>query len=202
LYGEQPNYNESKAPLALVLNWRGSLFKGKVKTIWSYSLFTEAENAFMNYIALGTELTLGKFVVAYDYKWSDEKLDRTGIVSETVPDNLFPYALSRTQYVGHWVHLHYKVTPKINLAFFAMLDIARWDDNDLDPQKTTNNIRNAWGYIPVIEYYPWKNLNLRFFGNWVGRVYDYSDYATTRFGAKDYSTGRFTVGFVTPLGIF
>jgi Phosphate-selective porin O and P len=202
LYGQQPNFEEAKAPLAFVANWRGSLFKGKVKTIWSYSLFTEAENAFMNYIALGTELTLGKFVVAYDYKWSDEQLDRTGIVSETVPDNLYPYALARTQYVGHWVHLHYRVSPKINLAFFGMLDLARWDDNDLDPQKNTDNIRTAWGYIPVIEYYPWKNLNLRFYANWVGRVYDYSDYATSRFGAKDYNTGRFSLGFVTPLGIF
>jgi Phosphate-selective porin O and P len=201
LYGDQPNFEESKAPLALVANWRGTLFGGKVKTIWSYSLFTEAENAFMNYIALGTELTLGKFVVAYDYKWSDEDLDRTGIVSETVPDNLYPYALANTQYVGHWAHLHYRVSPKINLAFFGMVDLARWKSEGVDPLKTEDNIRTAWGYIPVVEYYPWKNLNLRFYANWVGRVYNYSDYATSRFGAVDYSTGRFSLGFVTPLGI-
>jgi hypothetical protein len=83
-----------------------------------------------------------------------------------------------------------------------MLDIATWKDDDLDPQKTDDHIRNAWGYIPTVEVYPWKNLNLRFYANWVGRNYVYSDYAKTRFGAKDYTTGRFCLGFVTPLGIF
>jgi hypothetical protein len=47
---------------------------GKLKTIWSYALHTEAhnipedKNANMMYVALGTELTLGKFVIAYDFK--------------------------------------------------------------------------------------------------------------------------------------
>lgn len=202
LYGQQPNFTESKAPLAFVANWRGNLFDGKVKTIWSYALHTEATNAFMHYIALGTELTLGKFVIAYDYKWSDEDLDRTGIVSETVPDNLYPYALGNTLYIGHWVHAHYRVTEKINLSLFGMVDFAKWMSEGVDAQKNTDDIRTAYGFIPVVEYYPWNDLNLRFFVNYVGRIYDYSSYAESRFGASDYNTGRFTVGFVTPLGIF
>src|SRR6187401_582448 len=44
LYGDQPNFTESKAPLAFVANWRGSLLDGKIKTIWSYSLFNEAQH--------------------------------------------------------------------------------------------------------------------------------------------------------------
>ena len=204
LYGQQPNFTESKTPLAFVANWRGSLFDGKVKTIWSYSLFNEAENANMNYIALGTELTLGKFVVAYDYQWSDEQLDRTHIVSDVVPDSLYPYALAKTNYVGHWVHLHYRISPKINIALFGMLDVAEWKNSFNDPENLTGeeHIRDAWGYIPVIEYYPYPDLNLRFFANWVGRSYVYSDYAKSRFGAADYTTGRFTIGFISPLGIF
>jgi hypothetical protein len=55
--------------------------------------------------------------------------------------------------------------------------------------------------FPAVEYFPWSDLNLKFFANWVGREYKYTDYAKTRFGAADYSTGRFTVGFITPLGI-
>jgi hypothetical protein len=82
-----------------------------------------------------------------------------------------------------------------------MLDLAKWK-SDADPQKTNDNIRTAWGYIPTIEYYPFKDLNLRFYANWIGRVYHYSDYAKTNLGAKDYNTGRFALGFVTPLGIF
>jgi len=202
LYGQQPKHTESKAPLALVGNWRGSLFEGKFNTIWSYAVHTEAKNTFMQYIALGNQLKMGKLTAEYDFKLSDEDLDRTTIVSETVPDALYPFALENTLYIGHWLHLYYRASPKINLAFVVMMDIAKWKDTDLDPQKTSDDIRTAWGFVPTIEYYPFKDLNLRVYANWVGRSYDYSDYAKTRFGAVDHDTGRFSIGFVTPLGIF
>lgn len=210
LYGTQPNFTESKAPLAFVSNWRGVLFNGKVNTIWSYSLFNEAQKADgtaanMNYIALGTEFIVSdKFSFIYDFKWSDEALDRTTIVSETIPDNLYAYSVANTQYIGHWAHFKYKVTPQVHLTLVAMLDIARWKNSSQDPANTTGeqHIRNAYGFIPAVEYFPWKDLNIKFFANYVGRVYDYSDYAKARFGANDYSTGRFTIGFISPLAIF
>ncbi len=208
LYGPQPNLVEAKVPLALVLNWRGSLFDGKFNTIWSYARHAEAEDTVqdkqigMHYFALGNQLKVSKkFTIEYDYKISMEDLDRTTIVSETVPDALYPYALRETVYVGHWLHLYYRLNQKINLAFVAMLDIAKYKDN-IDPQKNSDDIRNAWGFIPTVEYYPFKDLNLRFYANWVARSYEYSDYSKSRFGAKDYNTGRFALGFVTPLGIF
>lgn len=212
LYGAQPNFTESKAPLAFVANWRGVLFGGKLKTIWSYSLFNEAQDgnddaANMNYIALGNELNFGKLTFIYDFKLSQEDLDRTSIVSETVPDDIpgleYPYALAQTRYTGHWIHLRYKVTPKVHLTFVGMLDIAEWDNATKDPANESNEtkIREAWGFIPAVEYFPWSDLNLKFFANWVGREYKYSDYAKSRFGSADYSTGRFTVGFISPLGI-
>ena len=65
---QQPNFTESKAPLAFVSNWRGSLLDGKIKTIWSYSLFNEAQDAEgnsanMNYIALGNEFNFGQIQI-------------------------------------------------------------------------------------------------------------------------------------------
>jgi hypothetical protein len=209
LYGAQPNFTESKAPLAFVSNWRGSLFDGKVKTIWSYSLFNEAQDASgkganMNYIALGNEFNFGKFRFIYDFKWSDEELDRTGIVSETIPNDLYNYSVANTLYIGHWINLRYQIKPKVALTFVGMLDIANWKNSHNDPQNTTGeeHIRNAWGYIPAVEYFPWKDQNIKFFANWVGRVYTYSDYAIDRFSVADHSTGRFTVGFISPVGIF
>ncbi|HEX6225664.1 MAG TPA: porin [Chryseolinea sp.] len=203
LYGTQPNFTESKAPLAFVANWRGSLLDGKIKTIWSYSLFNEAKNANMNYIALGNEFNLNKFRFIYDFKWSDEELDRTGLVSQIVPDDLYPYALGNTQYIGHWTNFLYRVSPKVHLTLVLMLDIAKWKNSFNDPENTTGEekIRDAWGYIPAIEYFPWSDLNIKFFANWVGRRYEYTDYAKTRFGVSDSTTGRFTVGFISPLGI-
>jgi hypothetical protein len=207
LYGEQPHFEESKLPLAFIVNWRGSFFDGKFNTIWSYAIHNEAKNTeldqpgVMNYIALGNQLRLGKFTVEYDYKWSNEDLDRSGIISEQVPDDLYPYALENTLYIGHWLHLYYRASPKINLAFVGMMDIAKWQD-DLDPNKTTDDFRTAYGIIPTIEYYPFKDLNLRFYINWVGRTYQYSDYAKEKIGATDINKGRIAIGFVSPLGIF
>jgi len=86
----------------------------------------------------------------------------------------------------------------------AMLDIAQWNNSFNDPSNTTGetHIRNAWGFIPAVEYYPWKDLNMKFFVNYIGRVYQYSDYAKQSFGAVDSSNGRITIGFISPLGIF
>lgn len=210
LYGAaQPLFTESKAPLAFVANWRGVMLDGKFKTIWSYSIFNEAQDidgkgANMNYIALGNEFNFNKFRLIYDFKWSDEELDRTGIVSETIPNDLFEYSVDNTVYIGHWVNLRYVINQKVHLTMVAMLDIANWKNSWRDPNNTTGeeHIRNAWGFIPAVEYYPWSNLNLKFFANWVGRIYDYSDYAKEGLGAVDYTTGRFTIGFISPLGIF
>lgn len=201
LYGAQPNAIEAKAPLAFVSNWRGNLFGGKFQTIWSYSLFTEAQGLYMNYFAFGNQLNLGKLVVAYDLKISNEQLDRTGVASETIPDSLYAFALKNTEYIGHWAHIHYRLNKKWNFALFAMMDIAKWK-NDPDPAKDTDLIRTAWGFIPTVEYYPFEDLNLRFYVNYVARIYNYSNYVEGRGFADDYSTGRVTVGFVTPLGIF
>jgi hypothetical protein len=203
LYGDQPDKVESKVPLALVANWRGSLFDGKFNTIWSYAIHTEAENTFMNYIALGNQLKLGKFTIEYDYKWSSEQLDRTHIISDDIPDDLYPYAVENTLYVGHWLHLYYRLNPKINLALVGMMDVAKWKGEDpLYPDKT-DDIRTAYGIIPTLEFYPWEKYNFRFYINYIGRFYDYSDYATQRLeDVKDHTDSRISIGFVSPLGIF
>ena len=198
LYGSPPGIEEAKTALAYVANWRGSLFGGKIKTIWSYSLFTEAKNTHMNYIALGNQYAGKKFAIAYDFQYSQEGLDRTGIVSNTIPDSLYPYAVQKTLYTSHWIKADYRVSKKVNLSFVGYVDFANWKD-DRDPQKSSDEVRTAYGYIPTIEYYPFDKLNLRFFANWVGRVYNYSDYSKNRFGVKDFNTGRFVIGFVTPL---
>src|SRR4030095_6071344 len=75
IYGTPPNVTEAKAPLAFVANWRGNLFDGRFKPIWSYSFFTEASNTYMNYITLGNQFKVTKkFTIEYDFNWYDEQL--------------------------------------------------------------------------------------------------------------------------------
>ncbi len=203
IYGNQPNVTEAKAPLAFVANWRGSLFDGKFQPIWSYSFFTEASSTYMHYLTLGNQVKLGeKLTVQYDFNLYDEDLDRTSIVSETIPDSLYPYAVPNTLYIGNWLHVYYRLNENINLALVGMVEFENWmDDNEYAPGDD-NSIRVAYGYIPTIEYYPFRDLNFRFYANWIGRIYNYSDYAETKLGAVDYTTGRFSIGIVTPLAVF
>ncbi len=201
LYQGHPGLEGSEFPLAAVINWRGSFLDGKFTTLWSYSLFNEAKDTFKNYIALGNQLKLDKLTIAYDFKWSKEDLDRTGIISRDVPDDLYPYALENTQYTSHWLKVDYRFIEKWQVSFVGFVDNAKWLD-DIDPLKTTDDWRTGYGVIPTIEFFPWNDINLKFFLGYVGRFYDYSDYAKSRVGVEDFNTSRFMVGIISPLHIF
>ncbi len=202
LYDTVPDVSASKVPLALVFNWRGNFFNGKFSTIYSYSLFTEAKGIGMNYIALGHQFRSKKVDVAYDFKLSIEGLDRTGIISNEIPDDVYNYSVRNTLYRSHWTRITYKMNDKWHLCMDAFIDCALWKD-DLDPQKTMNKFRTAYSIVPTIELYPFKDYNLKFFLGYVGRWYKYSDYAKTRPGLEktDYNTGRVMIGLISPLHI-
>ena len=200
LYDTVPNVTPSKVPLALVFNWRGSFCDGKFSTIWSYSLFTEAKGIGMNYLAFGNQFKSKKVDVAYDYKISIENLDRTGIISDNIPDSIYNYSVRNTVYRSNWLRVTYKITPKWHLSADAFVDCAVWKD-DIDPLKTENKFRTVYSVVPTLEFFPFKNYNLKFFLGYVGRWGHYSDYAKTRFYLSDYNDYRIMIGLISPLHI-
>lgn len=197
LYGTIPGVEESKFPAAIVTNWRGSFAEGKFTTLWSYSAFLEAKGKVMNYWAFGNQLNLKKGTITYDFKFSDEDIDRKTIVTSIVPDSYNPYAALDVRYVEHWLQLQYRFAPKWNAALIGMVSDAYWFGNP-DPKKD-DHLRTSFGFIPTIEFYPFKQMNLRFYATYVARSYNYSDYSEQKFGSKDYNTGRFQLGFISPL---
>lgn len=198
IYGTVPGITESKFPFAGVANWRGSLLGGRVSTIWSYSIFKEAHKTYMHYIALGNQLSLNHLQLAYDFKYSHEDLDRKNIVSSiTDPTNAQPTDHD-VVYASHWLKADYRMG-HVNLSLVGMVDFANWRGNP-DANKD-NHLRTAWGFIPTVEYFPFKDLNLKFFVNYVGRVYRYSDYAKDRFGSVNSNTGVISIGFISPLHV-
>lgn len=199
LYDTIPGVTEAKFPAALVLNWRGNFGNGKFTTLWSYSRFIEAKNKSMFYIALGNMYNFKKGSITYDFKWSYEEIDRKGIISDIIPDNLYPYRAQNAEYREHWLQLQYRFAPKWNAALIGMVSQAYWKDNPDNSPNKDNLLRTSWGVIPTIEFYPFKDLNLRFFATHVARMYQYSDYAKQKAGYVNYNTGRFMLGFITPL---
>jgi hypothetical protein len=199
LYDTIPGVTEAKFPAAFVFNWRGNFGNGKFTTLWSYSRFIEAKDKSMFYIALGNMYNFKKGSITYDFKWSFEGIDRKGIISDIIPDNLYPYRAQNAEYREHWLQLQYRFAPKWNAALIGMVSLAYWNDNPDNSPNKDDLLRTSWGVIPTIEFYPFKDLNLRFFATHVARMYQYSDYAKQRAGYVNYNTGRFMLGFITPL---
>lgn len=195
-----PGVKPAKFPFASVLNWRGSF--GKFSTLWSYSLFRETDKEYMNYLALGNQFSTKHFQIQYDFKWSREALDRKGIVSG-MTDNMGIKHAFRARYMSHWVRMDFHVSDKVNLFVVGMMDDAYWKPSGTSApaNTTTNKLRTAWGYIPGVEVYPFKNLNLKVFGTFIGRKYVYTDYAKTNFGMVNNGTYRASIGIISPLVI-
>jgi hypothetical protein len=192
-----PDINPSEYPLAVVANWRGKFFKGKFETTYSYSFFNEAQGAHMNYIALGNKFTpSSKFVIYYDFQFRDEGLDRLGIVSSIISSQ-YPYAAQKVQYLENWVRAEYLVSPKVNLLLTVMNSNHGWKDNP-DPT-APSKLSTSYGLIPTVQYMPFKDMNLKFYVAYTARKYNYTNYAESAFGVKDYTTGLLAFGFIAPL---
>ncbi|ESU22797.1 hypothetical protein FEDK69T_18160 [Flavobacterium enshiense DK69] len=188
----------SEYPLAFVANWRGSFFNGKFETTYSYSYFNEAVGAHMNYIVLGNKFKFNdKFVLYYDFQYSDEGLDRTSIVSSIVSTPLAtPIAVRDALYVENWLRAEYFVTPKVNLLMTAMHSNHYWKDN---PDPGADDLLSvSYGLIPTVQYFPFKDYNMKFYLSYIYRKYDYKSYAEAAYGVKDYTTGVLSFGIIAP----
>lgn len=197
-YGDTapPNINPSEYPLAAVVNWRGSFFDGKFATTYSYSFFNEAKGAHMNYLALGNKFKAEKFAIYYDFKYSNEGLDRTGIVSSIISSQ-YPYAAQDAVYLENWVRAECLITPKINLLLTVMNSNHSWKNNP-DPAGSSK-LATSYGLIPTVQYIPFKDFDIKFYVAYTARKYNYTSYAEKAFGVKDYTTGLLGFGFIAPL---
>ncbi|AOW11072.1 porin [Flavobacterium gilvum] len=191
-----PNIKPSEYPLAAVVNWRGSFFDGKFETTYSYSFFNEAKGAHMNYFALGNKFKAKNFVLYYDFQYSDEGLDRKGIVSSIISSQ-YLYAAQSALYVENWVRAECLVAPKFNLLLTVMNSNHSWKDNP-DPN-SSSKLSTSYGLIPAIQYMPFKDMNIKFYLAYTARKYNYTSYAENAFGVKDYTTGLLGFGFIAPL---
>jgi hypothetical protein len=152
----------------------------------------------MYYTALGNQFRSDNWLFQYDFKWSREDLDRSGIISTLIPDDMLPYAAQNVSYLEHWLRIVYSINHQWKVSTIGMVNTASWNDVP-DEMSRSNKMRTAWGIIPSVEFYPIKNYNLKFFGSYVGRYFRYSDYATEALGAVNGSSARIMVGIASPL---
>ena len=198
-FGEYIEATPSKLPLVYTLNWNGN-FANVYKTRWSASIMSQAEGKNLYYFALGNELTLGKFNMYFDVMYSNEAIDRSGIMTEIVGE-VHDHNIFKTSYLSLVTKLNYRFAEKWNVFVKGMYETASVVDHT-DPRAypfiKNGKYRTSLGYLGGIEYYPMES-NLHFFLTYVGRHYMYEEIAV---GHKDYSTNRVSLGFIYQLPMF
>ena len=115
---------------------------------------------------MGNKFKAKNFVLYYDFQYSDEGLDRKGIVSSIISSQ-YQYAAQNALYVENWVRAEYLVAPKINLLLTVMNSNHSWKDNP-DPNGSSK-LSTSYGLIPTIQYMPFKDFNIKFYVAYTAR---------------------------------
>ena len=191
-YGDVEYAEASKTPLVYTLNWNGN-FNNVFKTRWSASIMNQAKGEKMTYIALGNELSLGKFGMFLDFMYSKEDIDRKRILTSMLGGGA---SLPGAEYMSIVTKLNYRFTPNWNVFVKGMYETASLDKEVGEFED--GKYRTSLGYFAGLEYYPMENSNLHFFLTYVGRKYNY----TNKVDLKDYDTNRVSVGFIYQLQMF
>ena len=191
-YGDVEYAEASKTPLVYTLNWNGN-FNNVFKTRWSASIMNQAKGEKMTYIALGNELSLGKFGMFLDFMYSKEDIDRKRIMTSMLGQDA---SLPGAEYMSIVTKLNYRFTPNWNVFVKGMYETASLDKKV--GQFADGKYRTSLGYFAGLEYYPMENSNLHFFLTYVGRKYNY----TNKVDLQDYDTNRVSVGFIYQLQMF
>jgi len=188
---------DGRAPLLYTLNWNGTFFDGAFKTRWSASVMSEAEKKQMFYYALGNELTLGDFNMYFDFLYSDEEIDRKGIMTNMLggQEAFDGHNAFDAEYMSFVAKFNYRIAPKWNIFVKGMYETASLSKANGEFKK--GKYRTSYGYLAGVEYYPMES-NLHFFANFVGRSYDFTD----RTSLSNFNTQRVSVGFIYQLPLF
>lgn len=209
MYGD---YTPAKLPMVYTLNWNGN-FNDVYKTRWSASVMNETKKNHMWYFALGNDFNLSDKVGMYfDWMYSLEGVDRKGIITDIVAPHGWNKKVRKTEIMSFILHLNYRFHPAWNLFAKGMYenegvyktntsDVLNASDREVPVELRAGKYRTALGYIGGIEYYPFKDRNLHFFATYVGRNYKYTAKAKA-FGATDYNTNAFQVGFIWQMPVF
>ena len=197
LFGEtDATVKPAKSPLGYTLNWNGSFAGNKLHTRWSASLFHDATDKNMYFFSLGTGLYLSKFQLYLDYMYSQEELDRKGIISQLGYDAGYTVRAMDVHYSAWVFQANARIHSRVNLVVKGMYETA--GTSKARNEYAKGNYSTTWGYTGSLEYYPVKS-NLHFFLSYVGRSYKYTERA---FGAEGHSPQRLSGGIIYQIPVF
>ena len=187
-YEEEPDLKDAKHPLAASLYWIGSVFGGKVQTLWSYSLIKEVKNNYGSMVALGTRLALPKWKVTVDYYGAWEQIDHHKTVSADMTAAYGTTTLARgTCYNTVLVEVSHQPTPHWNCLVEGRIESASARHN-----KTFHNYRTTYGYIAAVQWLPDLSQDARISLAYIGKTIDFNNLC----GLSDVNSNRIELSLI------
>jgi hypothetical protein len=162
-FGTVPGVEAAAAPLAANLNWRGTFLDGKFSTVYSLSNYVEAKGKSARLIQLGNQFKADKLKVQYDFKLSDDEIDRLGQVSMLISNNgTYNTRALDARYLEHWVRAVYFFHKNWCITGIGMVASDYWNGNELPEISVpkNNHLRDSWSYTLLLEYYAYWPQNL------------------------------------------
>lgn len=191
----QERFSPHSHPFQYSFAWRGNLFGNRLKTIWSYTLRSEAKGHPTSLIMLGTSYKIGKFDLQLDYNGAFGKVDYLGIATADAQmagllgeDDM----AARTQYkqwvldVGFWLAKRWNIFTKLGVSSSSSSEI-----------KQLNNYRNTYEYSLAAMYALDKAQDVRLSLSYYGKTIDYKK----AFALKDKHTNCIELSLVCRLKI-
>lgn len=200
-YGDTPGVEAARIPVGGTVNWKGDFADSHFNTMWSYSMYNLAKNQHWNLLALGNEFVTQNLTLQYDFKYSTEDLDNTGVVSNILGYN-FAHRARDVKYMEHWVRAEYFFAPRWSTTIMGMTNSNYWEGNPDNSSEKTDRIRTQWGFTAALEYHIYKPYNVKLFAAYIGRYNNYTDYARNQLKLSNYNTGQILIGIVSPLVLF
>lgn len=192
LYGDiiAENIQEPDWPVAIVGNWRGSFFEDKVQTIYSMSYSNEVKERGTYFFTLGHKYQNRGLTLMYDFHYSYEQVDTKGIMTGILGNRVAEDVL----YMENWLRAEYRFSSKVE-GLLTLMTSSAYGKVVTDK----DHMRTSYGIIPTFYYRPFKKIDLRFFLGYIGRYYDYTDYAIENLDVSDYNKNEVRVGIIAPL---
>jgi len=181
-------YLNSKVPFLYTLNWNGDILDGTIKTRWSYTYGVDADDTYMRYVALGTQVLITEDIqLQADWMNSNEDVDRKGIMTSMIDNGM---VATDAKYNSFVAKIDMRANKDWNFFVKGMYETATADGLE-------DEARVALGFMGGVEYSPFAD-NIKFFANYSRRDYSFEmvSYGT------DYDTDRFSIGLVYRLKMF
>ncbi len=199
MFGTLPaNVKLAKVPLGYTLNWNGNLYKNRLLTRSSFSLFHEGQHTHVYFLTLATAWIQKNFNMYVDFMYSLENIDKLGILSDFLQNQDNPERIQNSSYLSLVSRANYRIFPKLNLFIKGMYETASVTKTDGKHEK--GKYRTSYGYQGGIEYFPMKE-NLHFFLMYRGREINYTAKAK-HFGVVNTHPQQLSLGLIYKIPVY